>query len=517
MDFDEAANLGPSWAKSVSELIAAEEPAKALEAAKDAFVRSLRAGDVKGKVLALHALAKVHLSKFEINDACELAERALAELLQVPDDALEAAVLHTVAKANKDLCRFDDALELADEALRKYQGAGSKVGEAALLNTMARIHLSRGRRQDCIKAAKQSLAVFRACQERHGECEALHTLVRANMAMGKHEEALRLANQMLGIYEGGPEVDKHGVALLVVADVRAAMEEHDEAVEVATKAVELFDGGDKRLQANATRRLADACFAKGWHADGWMYAKEALEMFRGEGHRRGEAGMLCDIAKAHFSAGSLQEGVFIADEGAKLCREAGFKQLLADTLLAAARGRLDVEASGTAQEQHLNWKARQGGKEALAIYQDIGDLRGQMRAHNTLAMAFMSYGNVLEGRAKAKRAVELSQVLGDKTAEGTNLLLVAQSRFHDNVDEARRLASIASRLIREGGDSKTIKEAQPVVDAIRVDLDERKPDRKGGAASLAETMASKMDLTLDFDMMKTRAVYFWGFTSRSTR
>mmetsp|Transcript_34894 Transcript_34894/g.88666 ORF Transcript_34894/g.88666 Transcript_34894/m.88666 type:complete len:524 (+) Transcript_34894:1947-3518(+) len=522
MDFDEVANYGPSWAKGIRDLILADEPAKAMEKGKEAFVSCVKSGDAKGKTFALHALAKVHLSKCELMDTNEVAERALAELVKHPDEKLSGAVMHTVAKANRDLCRFEDALELAQEAVRIFQGAGSKVGEAAVLNTIARIHLKKGKRQDAIKVAKQSLAMFRDCEEKDGEAEALHTMAKANVALKKYDEALRSANQMVGIYEGSPDIDRHGQALLIVADIRAAQEEHEEAVEAATKAVELFDMADKRQQANATRRLAEACFTKGDDTDGWMYAKEALELYRGEGHVKGEATMLCEIAGAHFASGTFQEGVLIAEEGAKLCREAGLRQLLANTLLASARGRLDQQATGVQQEQQLNFKARQAAKEALGIYQDIGDLYGQMRSNNTLALAFMGYGNVLEGRAKAKRAVELAQTLGDKSAEGSNLLLVAQSRYHDNRDEAVRLANIAQRLLRDNGEKKLLKEAEQVIEQIREEPEvpggkKKKKKEVEAGASIAETQARKADLMMDLDFMKSKAVYFWGFTSRSTR
>lgn len=518
MEYDEVVNYGPSWAKDISDLILADEPAKALTAAKASFIRGVSSGDAKGKVFALHALSKVHLGKCELTDASDVAEKALAELRKSPDDFMEGAIMHTLARVSNDLYRLQDAMEFAEEALRIFQKLGSKVGEAAVLNTISRVYLKRDRRQDALKSAKQSLAMFREREEKHGEAQALHTMTRANLAMRKHDEALRFANQMVGIYEGGPDADRHGLALLVVADVRAAMEEHDEAIDVATKAVELFDTVNKKRQADATRRLAEACFAKGDDTDGWMYAQEALELYRGEGHVKGEAAMLCEIAMAHFKAGTFQEGRLIADEGMRLCKEAGLKQQLAHTLQAVARSHLDQEATGAAQEQQLNWKARQAAKEALAIFQDIGDVQGQMKAHNTLAIAFMGYGNVLEGRAKAKRAVELSQVMCDKGSEGANLLLVAQSRFHDNRDEALRLSNLAQRLIRDSGDTKTLREADAVVEAIREDPKKKdKGKGKKAGASLAETQASKSDLTMDMDMMKTRAVYFSGFTSRATR
>ena len=285
-----------------------------------------------------------------------------------------------------------------------------------------------------------------------------------------------------------------------------------------TRVVDLYENRDRSKQAAATRRLADACFAKGDDSDGWMYAKEALELYRQQGDLRGEAAVLCEIALAHFVTGTFQEGVYIAEEGVRICREQGYRDQLAAILVAAGRARLDQEATGAAQDLSLNWQARVAAKEALAIYEDTGNLYGQMKALNTLALAFMAYGNVLEGRAKAKRAVELSQMCGDKAAEGANLLLVAQSRTHDNRDEAVRLANLAQKLLKDGGDKGALAELEEVLEQIREPGKQKKAEeeRKGGT-TLAENMADKMDLTMDMDFMKTRAVYFWGFVSRETR
>merc|ERR1711941_1442 len=79
-----------------------------------------------------------------------------------------------------------------------------------------------------------------------------------------------------------------------------------------------------------------------------------------------------------------------------------------------------------AREANLNAEARKKGKEALAIFQDLGDLAGQAKCLNVLAMAFLGFGNLNEGKAKAKAAVQLCQEIGDKIGEGINLLLVAQ-------------------------------------------------------------------------------------------
>jgi len=291
-------------------------------------------------------------------------------------------------------------------------------------------------------------------------------------------------------------------------------------VEAATQAVDVYDGVDGRRHADATRRLADFCLSSDDDTDGWMYAKEALELYRTQGHAKGEAMMLSKVALSHFSTGNPAEGFALASEGIRLCREHGFRHQLANILEGLARSGLDVDATAgeSMKEQQLNYKARQSAKEALTIYEEIGDVMGQTKAHQTLAMAFMSYGNALEGRAKAKRAVELAQLMNDKAEEGASLLLVAQSRFHDNQEEASRLASLAQRLIKEAGDAASVKVAEGVVETIQGTAGKKKKGAKAaGGGSLADTMDKRLDLTMDMDMFKTRAAYFSGFASRLAR
>merc|ERR550532_329427 len=113
-----------------------------------------------------------------------------------------------------------------------------------------------------------------------------------------------------------------------------------------------------------------------------------------------------------------------------------------------ADGHMAEITAGTAgyREGHLNWQARLKAKEALSIFQTIGNIPGQAKCLNVLAQAFIQYGNVAEGKAKAKAAVQLCKELEDKEGEGMNLMLVAQARIYDNKDEALRLARLAEKL-----------------------------------------------------------------------
>merc|ERR1712176_792959 len=220
-----------------------------------------------------------------------------------------------------------------------------------------------------------------------------------------------------------------------------------------------------------------------------------------------------------MGAGNHDEGSMIAEEGIKICRQEGFKSLLASTLHAIAEGAMSLINNGAvewAREANLNAEARKKGKEALAIFQDLGDIAGQAKCLNVLSMAFLGFGNPNEGKAKAKAAVQLCQETGDKIGEGINLLLVAQTRIFDNKDEAMRLARLAEKLLKETGEVEYSKGAEDVVEFIR------ESDRSGGKKKEAKTKLSdiqseKTDVVADLEFGKFRAAYFHAFTARTAR
>jgi len=289
---------------------------------------------------------------------------------------------------------------------------------------------------------------------------------------------------------------------------------------MASKAVELFENAmDKRSQAMALRKLAETCFANNNLTDGWTYVKEARNICASVGNKKGEASALCQIAAAHMNMGSFEEGGLIADEGIKLCREEDYKEDLANMLWTVADGNMAAIMAGASgpTESHLNFSARKKGKEALAIFQQLGNIAGQVKSLNVLAMAFISYGNVAEGKAKSKAAVQLAKEMEDKEAEGLNMLLVAQARIYDNRDEALRLARLAEKLLKESGTADEQKGAEDVVEFIRDFERTGGKKEKESKVKLSDIQSEKTDITGDLEFGKIRSCYFHNFTARLAR
>jgi len=520
--FDEDANSGLDWVQECLRHLALQDNKSAFEVAQGSFLDACKTQNPRAKFSALHMMAKIHLVLGELHDASALAGRAQEALVDIPGDVVKLGgyIKRTLANLKCHLFKFREAVELVHEAISIFSDSGSKVGEAAALCTLAKIHLAAQRWPDALKAGKQSLMLYREGSEQLGEAESLETIVRISLSVGKHVEALQAANELLGIFQGGDDADREAIAMLLVAEVRAAMGELLEAEELATKVVERCgDAMDKRQQAHALVKLSQFSFSNNNYTDAWTYVKEARDLFASIGDRNGEAETLRCIAEAHITAGSFEEAGFIAEEGIMLCRSAGLRQALAKALLTIADGHIAEVTAGcpAARATHLNWVARKKGKEALVIFQELGDLRGQAKCEGVLAAAFLSYGNLMEGKARAKAAIRLCQEVGDKAGEGSNLLLVAQVRVHDNQEEALRLARAGEKLLREAGDPIRHQGAEQVVDYIRGLDGIEDGDREKGKAKSQAIKDEKSDITMDMEYDRIRAAYFHGFTSRTAK
>ncbi|CAJ1330883.1 unnamed protein product [Effrenium voratum] len=502
-DFDESLKLA-SWAADFSQHLAREDVEQALPVA----TKALEQGDARGKAVAYSAIARAHLLEREFLKAVEAAQKGV----QAAQGDAVAMAERTAAKAYLAVFRLDEAAEAADKAVSAAQGPA----QAAALTTRAQVCLARDKKQEAAKVARQAAALFKEQKEQQGEAAALEVLVRACLATKKGGDALRAANEVLAIYQGSASANE-ARGLLLVAKTKQALGDSQEAQELAQNAVDIFDkNGDRLMQGIMLKQLADICLAGGENIDGWQYTRAALECFRDVGHKRGEAATLCQIAAAHVETGVLEEALRIADEGVEICRQRNDRPQLGATLnvIASAHvGQLRLARSDQ-QEQQTNWKARLAGKEAMAVLQSVGDRVGEAQALKSLATAFLNYGNAAEARAKAKLAIEIAKEVGNKQIEGENLLLVAQTKIHENKEEGARLARMSEKLLREAGASSAARNAGDVYDFIRDYGAAPKESKKDKPKMEADT---KTDITVDVEENKHRLSYFHGFTARSVR
>ncbi|CAE7619051.1 GPSM1 [Symbiodinium pilosum] len=509
MEFDESLSR-TSWASSFWQSFFREEADKALQIANEALEK---ARDATGRASAHNAIARAHLLAREFLKAEEAAQQGV-EAARGAKDSSDVMAHCVAAKVCLARFRHDDAHQEAEAASSLAQQKGKSV-QAAALTTRAQVCLAREKKQEAGKVARQAVALFRECGEKSGEAMALEVVAQACIAAKKRSEALKAANEALAFYQGSGS-DAESRLLILVAKTMQATEDSG-AQEMAQQAVAIFEKTDDRqMQGIALKQLAEICFAGQDNIDGWQYTKEALECFREVGHKSGEAATLCQIASAHVDNGACEEALRIAEEAVTICREKNFRTQLGTTLniIASAYVAQLPTARSDQQEQQINWKARLAGKEALAILQSVGDRVGEAQTLKSLASAFLNYGNAAEARARAKLAVDIGKEIGNKRIEGENLLLVAQSKIHENKEEGARLARLSEKLLREAGAPSAARGAGDVYDFIRDYGVQRKETKKDRPKQEADV---KTDITVDIEEGKHRLGYFHGFTARAVR
>eukprot|EP00933_Yihiella_yeosuensis_P043482 TRINITY_DN38299_c0_g1_i1.p1 TRINITY_DN38299_c0_g1~~TRINITY_DN38299_c0_g1_i1.p1 ORF type:complete len:569 (-),score=155.50 TRINITY_DN38299_c0_g1_i1:219-1862(-) len=529
-DFDESVNFGPGgWMQEAHELLKQDYAERALEISSKEHKSSEDRSDLS-RFFALHMMAKANLDLGDLTEARGLCEKATLELMEKPDKRQEAFVLHTLAKVYLQLYLADNAKDYAERSLAIFKEENIKVAEASVLLTLAKISLAKGCRQESLSTLTKSLEIFQNCQELEGELCVRRVQSCVYSQLRRFMEAQAAAEAALKLSERLQDADKVCSATLLMAEVHSACEEPKLAEDQLKKAISHFNStGKRRQEARVLRRLAHMCLEGRDYENAWSHVQEALEISREVSDRKAEALTLSQVAGGHLHSGTHLEGSLqMVEEAIALCKEVGLQEQIADLQVLVAESHLQAlfrqAGQKHPQQNALNtqhsWKARLAGKEALAIFTQLGNLKGKAKALSALTLASMEMGNMMDAKAKASHAAEICKQMCDKPGEGNSLLLVARTRMHDNKEEAERLALCGQRLIQQGGGNpQLIADAQQVVDFIRnfTGLAGGESAAVNTELTFKEDRNSTVDAVLDCHEAGIRAAQFEGISSMIMR
>jgi tetratricopeptide (TPR) repeat protein len=93
--------------------------------------------------------------------------------------------------------------------------------------------------------------------------------------------------------------------------------------------------------------------------------------------------------------------------------------------------------------------AHENVREAIELARRIGDLRGELLAHLTMASGLLVQGQVDECRTRARQALELARQLDARRFQAECLGIIAATMPESERDEALRLAEEALQLAQE--------------------------------------------------------------------
>jgi len=207
---------------------------------------------------------------------------------------------------------------------------------------------------------------------------------------------------------------------------------YDEVEELCDLAIEWFDGQADPKRSLSVRRMRErARMEQGQPARVTLAALETLgERAREMGYDEERVAILTLASQTHSRLGDGRMAAQLAAEAVQMAEPLGDCGLLADAML-----RLGVCLVNDAPT-----RCREMATRAFELYESIGDIRGQARCQNCIAIASQFEGRLPEARSAFTLAIAMAKVagmpdVGGASALNLGVLIQKQGEF----DRAREL------------------------------------------------------------------------------
>lgn len=403
--------------RAVFDRLANDEYMQAFEEADDACRRYRQQGTDAEIAAAMTTLALVNLAFEEADQANELAEGALNLAKKAGKVEVEAAAMNVIAQVMINWAP-EEGVQRARDALDVAKGTGGTHLRACVHHTLARALLANASGNQALVVAHDMATLF-AGTDATGEGCALLCVAQLQRDTGDHRGAMLTAKSAGDILDKAGNVSRQALSVRIAASAAlSSASTASEGFDLADKALALFESaGDKKaalplkieyasakLQAEsyveaedwaeeaqaeakknndlyneadaaqvlATVRLAIAVEeAKGNDeaetAAATEAARDALQLYRRVGNRRGEARAMQKLAEVRYQSGAGDMAKTAAEDATAMFRELGDTNGEAGAVLLTAHvmhkeGQLDG--------------AKRSATKAFTLYQHIADNDG---------------------------------------------------------------------------------------------------------------------------------------------
>lgn len=481
---------GEIVAKAIMQLASAEiylamdSHAQALQVAQQALSMMQQAGASNVRmVMAYRSLADVYFAQGRFSLVAAMAREARAFSSPTPAHMAEArelsAALLACAKARNAATEGAQAVQPAQEASKLRERMGDPKGAAlaaceeakayhsmkaqaatrkAALNAVALAkeacdsktealawhcaclaHAAAGQKLDAIKAGRQALTLAREVRDVEVIGTALQALMQAN---GEEEKAASVAEEELMMAKKVGDRRREAYAQLKMAQAMIGQDRPRDALRRATEAAErLKEMGDLKGEAKATQLLVELQCQARRAMEASRTAKEAQRLFKEAGDMKGCVGVLQILTSLHLEAGDPHAAIQAARDQVKLFREAGFKEEEASATLGLAE--MTQQTMGPRDALRL-------AKDAASMFSTAGDPAGQARALAQVAQMHLGLKANTNAMQAAKQAEELARKSGDEKVLISALQAVGEAyssadRFNEGIDAAKEALQMVEK------------------------------------------------------------------------
>jgi tetratricopeptide (TPR) repeat protein len=391
--------------------------------------------DCKGhKLTSIGMHVQALLANQQLDRALEIAEETLARSKEDGDASAELAALDMLVNTHSQNGQLKEAFEAAEEALEILRDKDDVINEMRMQGTIAQLQLDRQETVAATEAAEEMLRIAEELEDNRAEAKARHMIAEVMKIKGDVKGLLKEAKSQQKLYRNVKDVKGEALAMLEEADARYQKADFEEALETATKAQETYkDAGDKAGEASALGMIAEVSQMLNDSEAVLKASARQRSLFKTIGDKRGEAAAalqtcharLYVLATSGHARGSQQHqevwsrAYKEAKDGMTLAYTYGEDSLYAQSFYLLAQ----VYVAGKDKGE----EALQCGSQAVEMYKEMGDVRGEAQAQVTVAHACHLLAKKNEAIQAVTAALALFQEIGDEN--GSAMAMQAMQQF----------------------------------------------------------------------------------------
>jgi tetratricopeptide (TPR) repeat protein len=356
-----------------------------------------------------------------------LQQAAFAAARQAGDRPGQARALLLLSLTQ---CMIEDlpaAAASATRALELYRDLGDRAGQATALTATGTLGGVNDDYPAAAAALRQAVELYRGLGHRGGEAEALNELGAVHRYTGDYPAAAACHRQALEHYRDLGHRRGQGHALLYLGAVQRLTGDYPAAAAALRQALALSrDPDDPLWQAWALRELAAVQRLTGDYPPAAASSRQALTLCRDQRDLRSQAyalnelGLVQQLTGDYPAAASHQQAL-------QLYREVGNRRGQAETLNGLGELSSRTAATRQARDQHA---------QALAIARDLGTPPDEARALEGIGRSHLQDGHTSEGTASLEQALAIYQRIGSPAARRVQHTLRDQHARQDNLTPA---------------------------------------------------------------------------------
>lgn len=393
-------------------------------------------------------------------EASKQGRRALDVYTSLKDRAGEGRALHYLGQAERKQARYEESIGWHERALALAEESGDRLGRGRALIDLADVYERKKDHPKAIELYQAALKTFRIPEDWQEAGRALRQLGDVYVANGEFESAYQAYGKALKYAEDGHDPtyiawynDYVGYFYRELGDYKKAIQAHRRSL---ASSEDIPDAEKRnRAQARAHNHLG-LCFAK--QAEQALAEEEsskAQELYQEALGHEEKALQAAEQAQDRWRLGYVIRALaFLHRElGATLDGEGAMEQYRrslerAHQALELAREMREKEWEGLALHHIGMTQARMGRaseglssfRQALDIWEDIGDLRSMGHAHRFIGYYFYeTRGELDEALAHYSRALEI--FLGIRASEHIAAVHLSMGSVYESQGELDKAKS----------------------------------------------------------------------------